>query len=177
MEADQALLRESTILIVDDEREIAHSLKIAIGRSLPHVQILTAHDADSGLRLMDEHRVDVILSDHQMPGMLGIDFLAEARKRAPAAARIMLTAHANEQIALRAINEARLDHFFTKPFRLGEVVDRLRGIIEEQRQRDLSRLAFARTIDVLRQEADRTAPRDAPIPMRKTPRPFRGDLL
>jgi response regulator RpfG family c-di-GMP phosphodiesterase len=173
---DDLLPRESTILLVDDETEIVSSLKMAIERTLPRVRVLTAPDGKTGLEVLDRERVDVILSDQNMPGMLGIEFLSEARRRAPTIARIMLTAFPNEQVAMSGINDARLDHFFTKPFRLGDVVARIQSILEEQHQRDVSRLAFARSIEVLRQEADRAAAQ-APIPMRKTPRPFRGDLL
>src|ERR1051325_8743487 len=147
MDADEVVLRDSTILLVDDEPEIVSSLKTAIERSIPRVRVLTASDGDAGLRVLDHERVDVIMSDQRMPGMLGIDFLSEARKRAPGVARVMLTAFPDEHVALRAINDAKLDHFFTKPCRLSDVVAKLRSILEEQRQRELSRLAFARSID------------------------------
>ncbi len=59
--------------------------------------------------------IDVVISDHLMPGMTGLEFLSLVRDRYPHAIRIMLTGHADTSTALKAINEGEIYRFLTKP--------------------------------------------------------------
>lgn len=58
----------------------------------------------------------VIISDQRMPGMLGAEVLAGSRELYPVARRVLLTAYSDIQAAIRAINEAHLDHYLSKPW-------------------------------------------------------------
>lgn len=74
--------------------------------------------------------VALILSDQRMPGMSGIEFLAAARTPAPGARLLLLTAYADTDVAIHAINDIGLDHYLLKPWdppqeRLYPVVDDL----------------------------------------------------
>ena len=58
----------------------------------------------------------LLLSDQRMPGMLGVELLAQAREIYPMARRVLLTAYSDIDAAVRAINEAHLDHYLSKPW-------------------------------------------------------------
>ena len=72
----------------------------------------------------------MVISDQRMPGMLGGELLASSREVYPLARRVLLTAYSDIDAAIRAINEAHLDHYLSKPWdppeeRLFPVVDDL----------------------------------------------------
>ena len=65
---------------------------------------------------MEKQQVDVVLSDHLMPGMTGLQLLREVRRLKPYAGRIMLTGHADLETAMGAIRQGDIDRFLTKPW-------------------------------------------------------------
>src|SRR5512132_3249516 len=72
----------------------------------------------------------MLISDQRMPGMLGVDVLAQSRELYPLARRVLLTAYSDIDAAVKAINEAHLDYYLSKPWdppeeRLFPVVDDL----------------------------------------------------
>jgi thioredoxin reductase (NADPH) len=94
--------------------------------------------ADSGPDALDALRqftvrgepIALLLADHRMPGMTGVEFLEQAMDIAPQAKRVLLTAYADTDAAIRAINDVDLDHYLLKPWdppeeRLYPVVDEL----------------------------------------------------
>src|SRR5450755_2271185 len=60
--------------------------------------------------------VALYLSDQRMPGMTGVDFLEKAITIYPEAKRVLLTAYADTDAAIKAINTARIDYYLTKPW-------------------------------------------------------------
>ena len=58
----------------------------------------------------------LLLSDQRMPGMTGVEFLERARRVYPDARRVLLTAYADTEVAIRAINTARIHYYLTKPW-------------------------------------------------------------
>jgi thioredoxin reductase (NADPH) len=60
--------------------------------------------------------VALILSDQRMPGMTGVEFLERARALYPEARRVLLTAYADTEAAIRAINTARIHYYLNKPW-------------------------------------------------------------
>jgi thioredoxin reductase (NADPH) len=110
------------IFAIDDEPAVLS----VVERDLRHKfgEQFRVVKADSGpaalealgqLRLRNE-RVAVFVVDQRMPGMTGIEFLAESIKLEPEAKRVLLTAYADTDAAIRAINDVRLDHYLMKPW-------------------------------------------------------------
>jgi thioredoxin reductase (NADPH) len=98
----------------------------------------TVMSASSGLEALATARelksrgesLAMVISDQRMPGMLGGEVLAKSREIYPLARRVLLTAYADVEAAIRAINEAHVDHYLSKPWdppeeRLFPVVDDL----------------------------------------------------
>lgn len=115
-------MRKPIIFAVDDEpavlAAVARDLRRAYGQSY---QVLRADSGESALEALRELKlrgapVALLLADQRMPGLSGVAFLAEALPLFPAAKRVLLTAYADTEAAIRAINEVRLDHYLMKPW-------------------------------------------------------------
>lgn len=101
------------VLFVDDEPRVTEALKRALRRE-PY-EILSATSAEEALRILSGQAIDVVISDECMPGMSGTEFLAQVCRRFPETIRMVLTGHANVEMAIRAINQGEIYRFFTKP--------------------------------------------------------------
>jgi two-component system probable response regulator PhcQ len=107
-------MTSSRILIVDDEENILNSLK-RLFRKEPY-EILTAINGEEGLKILDDHQVDLIISDLKMPEMSGIEFLKKAKQKNPVPLRIMLTGHADLKSIIEAIDQGEIYRFLLKPW-------------------------------------------------------------
>lgn len=102
------------VLIVDDEENVRRALKRSL-RKEPY-ELLFAANAFEALDILELHPIDVVLSDHLMPRMTGLEFLTEVGKCWPEVIRIILTGHADMETAIKAINEGEIYRFLTKPW-------------------------------------------------------------
>jgi thioredoxin reductase (NADPH) len=115
-------LAKPVILVVDDDREVLS----AVERDLRHryrqsYRILAAPSSqqaqDAALELKRRGTpIALFLVDQRMPGMTGTEFLGEMRKLHPDAKRTLLTAYADSEAAIAAINAVGLDHYLMKPW-------------------------------------------------------------
>lgn len=107
-------MERATILIVDDEENVRNALRRALRRT--EHRLLFADQPDSALEVVRKEPLDIIISDHLMPGMTGLEFLKLAHDRQPGAIRMMLTGHADSETAIKAINQGEIYRFLTKPW-------------------------------------------------------------
>jgi response regulator RpfG family c-di-GMP phosphodiesterase len=77
------------LLLVDDETRILSALSRTLRRE--GYQILTAESVAEAFRLLESHEVNLVLTDQKMPGMSGIEFLAQVAVRYPEVARLLIT--------------------------------------------------------------------------------------
>ena len=107
--------KERTILVVDDEETVRESLASVLGRE--GYKIFLAEGGDEALRVLKEQPdVRLVISDHNMPGMTGLELLKLVRERHPHVTRIMLTGDPDPQIIIRSINEGEVYRFIKKPW-------------------------------------------------------------
>lgn len=102
------------VMIVDDEENVRNALKRVLKRE--GYEIETAGSGGEALNSINSFKPDVVISDFLMPEMNGVEFLKILRDRHPEVIRIILTAHADIQMALQAINEAGIFRLLTKPW-------------------------------------------------------------
>ncbi|TNC48666.1 FAD-dependent oxidoreductase [Mumia zhuanghuii] len=126
----------ASLLTVDDDpavsRAIARDLRRRYGEDY---RIVRAESGDAALEALKELRlrgeeVAVILADHRMPRMTGIEFLEQAMDLFPYARRVLVTAYADTDAAIDAINLVDLDHYLLKPWDPPE--EKLFPVIDEQ---------------------------------------------
>jgi response regulator RpfG family c-di-GMP phosphodiesterase len=113
-----------TLLVVDDEERILSALRRTLRRE--GYEIFTSESVHEALEILDARPIDLILSDQKMPGMSGLQFLEEAGKRRPHAARMLITGW-TEEIPPEKLEELGIRELITKPWddtRLKEVLRR-----------------------------------------------------
>jgi thioredoxin reductase (NADPH) len=114
--------RKPILLTVDDDpgvsRAVARDLRRQYGEGYRVVRSESGPDALKALRELKLRGdpVAVLLADHRMPDMTGVEFLEEAMDLFPQARRALLTAYADTDAAIEAINVVDLDHYLVKPW-------------------------------------------------------------
>ncbi len=135
------------ILIVDDDEGVRAAVKRILA-SETHI-VLEADSPKTALSVLADNPVSVIISDERMPGCSGLDFMRIVKKKYPHVTRIMLTAHADTQTVIEAVNGGEIFRFFTKPWDDVEVVAAVRQAIvaAEETQLECDILASLRERD------------------------------
>jgi len=105
--------REFPLLYVDDEPENLRIFQLTFKRDFT---ILTAQSAQEGLEILNENPVAVVLSDHKMPGMSGVEFLSRVREVDPDTMRILVTAYGDAETLGQAINDGSIYRYIAKPW-------------------------------------------------------------
>jgi DNA-binding response OmpR family regulator len=123
-----------SVLLVDDEAEYRELLAKRLKKR--GVEVYTAADGSEALRLLSTEPVDVVVLDVRMPGMSGTETLAEIKKLSPLVEVIMLTGHAQLEVALEGMRLGAFDYLL-KPVGIDELWARLeeahrRKVIREQ---------------------------------------------
>jgi DNA-binding NtrC family response regulator len=122
------------IFIVDDEETIHRALQRTLRRE-PY-ELIHAYDSAEAAALLERHDdVAGIVCDHYMPGLPGLEFLMEVRRRHPRVVTILLTAQADLQLVLAAINDGRIHAFLTKPWSADDLRARLRDLLRSVDER------------------------------------------
>ena len=128
-------MKKPIIVTVDDDAEVLQAISQDIWREygdrFRNVRV------DSGDRALDVLRqvkladevVALMVADQRMPGISGVEFLEEARRLFPAAKRVLLTAYADTDAAIKAINDVHLDYYLMKPWDPPE--DRLYPVLDD----------------------------------------------
>lgn len=116
---------EAKVLVVEDEPSIADGLVVGLQRE--GFEAFVAADGAEALKLFDRVRPDVVLLDLMLPKLSGIDVCRELRLRS-AVPIIVVTARTGEVDAVVSL-EVGADDYVTKPYRLRELVARIRAVL------------------------------------------------
>jgi thioredoxin reductase (NADPH) len=114
--------RRPAIVAVDDDPAVLAAVARDLRRGFgDRFRIVRAQSGREALDLVKQIRargeqVALLIADQRMPGMPGTDYLVEARKLVPDAKRVLLTAYADTEAAIAAINDVALDYYLLKPW-------------------------------------------------------------
>jgi two-component system, OmpR family, response regulator RegX3 len=123
---------EATVLVVEDEESFIEALQVGLAREGFRVQV--ARDGAAAIELFDAVRPDVVLLDVMLPKISGIDVCRELRKRSRVPI-IMVTAKGSEIDTVVGL-EVGADDYVTKPYRIRELVARMRAVMRRSADRD-----------------------------------------
>jgi len=115
------------LLLVDDEVDNLQLLQRTFRRKY---ELITATSGEEALNLFEQNEVDLVISDHKMPGMDGVDLLKEVYNRYPDTIRILITAYTEPNILINAINTGKIYRYIKKPWSPEEVTSVVESAIE-----------------------------------------------
>lgn len=102
------------ILLVDDEVGVTNALRRSLRRE--GYEITACNSGQEALVTLKTETFDMLISDHRMPGMSGVELTRLCRDRYPDMMRLMLTGQVDAQMAIEAINQGEVYRFITKPW-------------------------------------------------------------
>jgi thioredoxin reductase (NADPH) len=129
-------VNKPVLLVVDDDAQVLAAVRRDLrSRYRESYTVVSAASGEEALTTVRELKargdsLAIVISDQRMPGIQGTEVLARTREVYPLARRVMLTAYSDIDAAIKAINEAHLDHYLSKPWdppeeRLFPVIDDL----------------------------------------------------
>ncbi|HUR61591.1 MAG TPA: response regulator [Candidatus Thermoplasmatota archaeon] len=125
-----------TILVVDDDPAFLRDLRDLLKAFVADVEVLLASNGKDALAVLAGQEVDLLISDQSMPGMEGLELLETARLKYPDVPRILITGFNQFDLAMDAVNHARVTDFIPKPPNAERTISAVRRALLE---RDIGR--------------------------------------
>lgn len=129
MRAEEALM-EYNVLLVDDDTNLLEALERSLHQE-PY-RIFTAQSGQRAMEILGEHPVDVVVSDQEMPGLKGTQFLWKTRNAYPDVILFMLTGRATRKMARLATDEIGITRIFTKPCNASDLALAIRQALQHR---------------------------------------------
>jgi two-component system response regulator HupR/HoxA len=127
------MMKKEKILVVDDQIEILNALERQLKDDY---KVYTSSNGEEALGLVEKNIFAVVLADQRMPGMTGVDFFDKSMSIQPEIVRILITAYADIQASIDAVNKGQIYYYVSKPWE----PDELRLIVQRAVERfDLQR--------------------------------------
>ena len=123
-----------TVLYVDDEANNLISFKATFRMKY---KVYTASGGMEAMQIVEQHPIDIIITDQRMPQMTGVEFLEEVIKVNPEAMRILLTGYADMSAVVDAVNKGKIFHYLSKPWseeELDDTIQRAYTIFAERKK-------------------------------------------
>lgn len=121
------------VLVVDDDADVALLVKTVLERRAGCI-VDVAEDGLTAVERVAQVRPDVVVTDIEMPGLNGLELLAELRRTVPTVPVVVMTAHVSVEYAVSALR-AQADEFLTKPLDNAKLVESVMRLVEEGRRR------------------------------------------
>ena len=116
-----------SVLIVDDEQLLVRTLSSVLSEYGYRITVAGSAE-EAAPRIFGQERFDLILLDNRLPGESGIDLMQRIREQAVRSKVILMTAYGTAEVR-RQVERLEVDHYLTKPFDLGVVVEEVRALI------------------------------------------------
>jgi two-component system response regulator PhcR len=118
--SNEALSGKPRVLFLDDDEA---NLVAFSANFRSQFEIYTTVSAFDAYNLIEDKNIQVVLADHRMPAMSGIDFLETVARDYPDVQRILVTGHCDMNLLVEAINKGKVGGVFSKPFNPAEITD------------------------------------------------------
>lgn len=129
---------QQTLLLVDDEENILHSLKRML-RKQPY-NVLTCNSTAEAFEILALHNIQVIVSDQRMPEMSGTEFFSRVKDMYPNTIRLVLSGYTDLRSVTEAINHGSIYKFITKPWQDNELTEEITNAFRLYKQQQNQRL-------------------------------------
>jgi thioredoxin reductase (NADPH) len=109
------------LMVLDDDPQVLHAIEIDLRHKYgDRFRVLKAGSGATALEILKQLKLRneppaLFLVDQRMPHMTGVEFLEKAMDIYPDAKRVLLTAYADTDAAIRSINKAKIDYYLMKP--------------------------------------------------------------
>jgi len=117
------------LLLVDDEADFVGLLAKRLRRR--KLEVSVAHTAEDALAILADQEVDLVVLDIRLPGMDGLQTLAEIKRTYPQVHVIMMTGFADTEMAARAMSHGAVA-YLVKPVDVRELLDQIYAAVEQQ---------------------------------------------
>ena len=107
------------ILVIDDDMDICHLLKRFLSKN--NYEVMTAHNGETGLKLLEEHQPDLVLTDFRLGDMDGSEVITAIKSRMPHVPILVITGYSDIRIAINVMKLGALD-YITKPLLPQEIL-------------------------------------------------------
>lgn len=138
-----------TVLVIDDEIRSQEALRRTLDEEFT---VFTASGAEDGRAIMEREQIQVVLCDHRMPGVTGVDFLKEVRERWPDAVRMIISGYTDVEDIIAGVNDAGIYQYILKPWHPESLLLNVRAaakLYELQQQSNQMNLELRTTQPVL----------------------------
>jgi DNA-binding NtrC family response regulator len=122
-----------SVLFVDDEVDFLETLVKRMKKR--HVDVAAVNSGDEAVRLLEQKSVDVVVLDVRMPGMDGIETLRRIKERHPSIEVVILTGHANVDVAIQGMEMGAFDYLM-KPVDIDELLYKIQDAYKKKAIRE-----------------------------------------
>jgi CheY-like chemotaxis protein len=164
------------VLFVDDEKNVLSSIR-RVFIDEDRYELSFAGGGEEGLAVLKSKGATVIVSDMRMPQMDGIEFLTRSREVAPDAVRMVLSAYADIDSIMQAINEGHVWRYITKPWNDRDLVLAIKNAIDYHEKAMETKRLLAEIKEKNRQLADVNVMLEERVRERTVQLQERGELL
>jgi DNA-binding NtrC family response regulator len=122
-------LRNMAVLLVDDDESIKDSLTAFF--EIQGCYLLELATAEDAIKAIDQISFDVIISNHKLPGMNGLEFFRRTKKSIPKAMKILITTYGSDEMKSNALR-CGIDDFIQKPLTAHALKKSLANLLEKR---------------------------------------------
>lgn len=142
------LHNDISVLYVDDEAQNLSAFKANFRKIF---NVILANNATEALQIIDSQHVDVVITDHMMPDISGVDLLEMLKSSNPYVGRILITGCSDISIVIEAINRCDVFRFLTKPWVKDDLTETILSSHDQNQEKEKENLVSTKLVETNQQ--------------------------